>query len=315
MMITKSEVYKDVKQAIQLCQKEIENKCDDSILRWLTTSNSFSEISQCYQFTNEAIDKYYQLLNLKDKNVLTVCGSGDQIIYAIMQDAKNIDVFDSNKLTYYYLFLKLSVISHLEYNEFLDFMNLYTSDNNQLKYYKQIRDSINNNDIKTFWDIFFGKQEHLFPALFMGNHNDLGAKPQDWSSYINLNRPIVTYLNEEYFYRLKRKLKINNSTIRFKCVDLLNVAKYYNGSYDFINCSNIIDYINNPKVIFDFFINIIDHNLNQEGLIILNYYWHIFNKMDYQNLQDLFTTIDPDIYTFIVNDIYHESVLTYKKHQ
>lgn len=314
-MITKSEVYKDVKQAIQLCQKEIENKCDDSILRWLTTSNSFSEISQCYQFTNEAIDKYYQLLNLKDKNVLTVCGSGDQIIYAIMQDAKNIDVFDSNKLTYYYLFLKLSVISHLEYNEFLDFMNLYTSDNNQLKYYKQIRDSINNNDIKTFWDIFFGKQEHLFPALFMGNHNDLGAKPQDWSSYINLNRPIVTYLNEEYFYRLKRKLKINNSTIRFKCVDLLNVAKYYNGSYDFINCSNIIDYINNPKVIFDFFINIIDHNLNQEGLIILNYYWHIFNKMDYQNLQDLFTTIDPDIYTFIVNDIYHESVLTYKKHQ
>lgn len=315
MMITKSEVYKDVKQAIQLCQKEIENKCDDSILRWLTTSNSFSEISQCYQFTNEAIDKYYQLLNLKDKNVLTVCGSGDQIIYAIMQDAKNIDVFDSNKLTYYYLFLKLSVISHLEYNEFLDFMNLYTSDNNQLKYYKQIRDSINNNDIKTFWDIFFGKQEHLFPALFMGNHNDLGAKPQDWSSYINLNRPIVTYLNEEYFYRLKRKLKINNSTIRFKCVDLLNVAKYYNGSYDFINCSNIIDYINNPKVIFDFFINIIDHNLNQEGLIILNYYWHIFNKMDHQKLQDLFTTIDPDIYTFITNDIYHESVLTYKKHQ
>lgn len=314
-MITKSEVYKDVKQAIQLCQKEIENKCDDSILRWLTTSNSFSEISQCYQFTNEAIDKYYQLLNLKDKNVLTVCGSGDQIIYAIMQDAKNIDVFDSNKLTYYYLFLKLSVISHLEYNEFLDFMNLYTSDNNQLKYYKQIRDSINNNDIKTFWDIFFGKQEHLFPALFMGNHNDLGAKPQDWSSYINLNRPIVTYLNEEYFYRLKRKLKINNSTIRFKCVDLLNVAKYYNGSYDFINCSNIIDYINNPKVIFDFFINIIDHNLNQEGLIILNYYWHIFNKMDHQKLQDLFTTIDPDIYTFITNDIYHESVLTYKKHQ
>lgn len=312
-MNNRLKVYKDVKKAIKLCQHELNNKCEDSVSRWQLSNNSFSKISQCYQFTNEALDKYYRLLDLKDKNVLTVCGSGDQVIYAMMQDAKQIDVFDSNKLTYYYMFLKLSAITNLTYTEFLDFINLYDSDNTQIKYYKQIRDSINHEDVKIFWDIFFKEKTHLFPALFIGTHNDLKADPQEWPLYLEENKIIISYLNEEYFYHTKSKLKASHSVINFKQVNLLNVTKYFNNNYDFINCSNIINYIDNKKAIVKFFNKIIKNNLNLEGLILLNYYWHAFDRLDYEILENLFATINPNFYTFIINDIYPESILTYKK--
>ncbi len=307
-------VYRDVKKAIKMCQQELNNKCEDSILEWLVSDNSFSQISQCYQFTNEAIDQYYKLLNLKDKNVLTVCGSGDQVIYAMIQDAQHIDVFDTNRLTYYYLFLKLSAIMNLNYSEFLDFMNLYSPKNNQLKYYKQIRDAIVHEDVKIFWDLFFQEQIHLFPALFMGQHNDLGVKEKGWALYLEKAKIIVSYLNEEHFYHIQNRLNVSNSTIQFKQADLLKVTKYFNNNYDFINCSNIINYIDNNEVIMKFFKEIIERNLNQDGLILLNYYWNIFNETESERLKELFTIINPDIYTFLIKDTYPQSILTYKKH-
>lgn len=306
-----NQVYQDAKKAISLCKNEINNKAYDSILKWAMTDNSFSEISQCYQFTNEAIDAYYQLLNLKNKNILTVCGSGDQVIYAMIKDAQNIDVFDSNKLTYYLLFLKISIIQGLNYMEFLEFMNLYSNKNNQIKYYKKIRDLIKQKDAKAFWDTFFKEETNIFPALFMGKHNDIDSNSQDWLQYFNQTKSRVSYLNEEYFYYTQNKLKLAKSIINFKLVDLLNVNKYFNKKYDFINCSNIINYIDDRNTIINFFKNIIEYNLNTDGTILLNYYWHLINKES--NEYQMFNELKSNIISLNTQNNKYESALIYKK--
>lgn len=309
----KTTVYNDVKKTINLCKNEISNKCYDSILEWSMSETAFSKFSQCYQFTNEAIDDYYKLLNLKDKKVLTVCGSGDQVIYAMMQDAKKIDVFDSNKITYYYLFLKISAIIGLDYREFLDLMNLYSNDSIKLNFYKKIRDLITQEDVKIFWDLFFKEKIDLFPTLFIGDHNNIGVRKEDWLKYLELMKVNIYYLNEDLFYHTKNKLKCNNSSIHFECTDMLKVTKCFNDNYDFINCSNIIDYINDQATLIKFFKEIINNNLNKDGMILLNYYWNKFSTLDFINLQELINALAPNISVKEISDIYTDSILTYKK--
>lgn len=62
--------------------------------------------------------------DINNGNVLTVCGSGDQVLSSILYGAKKVDTFDSNKLAYYNLKLKLAVLKTLEYEEFINFYSI-----------------------------------------------------------------------------------------------------------------------------------------------------------------------------------------------
>lgn len=73
--------------------------------KYLKLNTPFSEISNFYYFTNENIKDFFDLLDFtNDTHALTVCGSGDQVLNLINKGVKNIDVFDSNKLAFYFLF-------------------------------------------------------------------------------------------------------------------------------------------------------------------------------------------------------------------
>lgn len=294
--MNKLEILEDLNQALKMCKNINSNNSINSVMDWAKGSNSFSKISQCYQFTNEQLDAYYSQIDLKDKDVLTVCGSGDQVICALLNGAKKVDTFDTNKLTYYYLFLKISAIKALDYIDFLELMNLYCRNSNRKEYYKNIRDLIPKEDIKMFWDEFFKENEDLFPAFFLGGHNNKNFTHYEAVDNISLNenKSRILYLNEMEFQ--KAKTKLNNNNISFKNIDLLDVNTDFNNKYDFINCSNIAFYITDKNELINLFKDIIDNNLNENGAILLNYYWSLINEEYNSSFLD-FKALAPEILT------------------
>ena len=56
----------------------------------------FSQIARIYPFTTENVAEYFQHLELQEKEILAVSGSGDHIFNAFFYRARRVDSFDTN---------------------------------------------------------------------------------------------------------------------------------------------------------------------------------------------------------------------------
>ncbi len=188
--------------------------------------------SSIYLFTTENIAGYMDELDLTDKKIITVTGSSDHIINAILKGCKNITTFDINPLTKYYMDLKLSAIKELSYKEFLDF-TLYDTD---ISFnYKIIKKLKMNDESKNFWINELNKYDNN--GLKM-KHSDLfNLKFFDFQNKIDCN----LYLNEKDYGIIKSRLGFAKiKFIKSNLKDLKITEKY-----DYMFLSNISDYINN----------------------------------------------------------------------
>ena len=103
------------------------------------------------RFTNEPINSYIDYMKDK-KDVLSVTGFGDSILKCISYGAVNIDTFDINNLSKYFLDIKLAAAKNLSKNEFFNmFYNLEYLLKNDEDFYIKIRDSLSFNS-RIFWD-------------------------------------------------------------------------------------------------------------------------------------------------------------------
>ena len=84
----------------------------------------FSEYQKVYASTNENIYGYMSKLDFNGKNnALSVMASGDHAFNAALYGIKEIDTFDTNKLTIYYsLGIKRSAILKYNYKDYLSFL-------------------------------------------------------------------------------------------------------------------------------------------------------------------------------------------------
>lgn len=74
----------------------------------------FEDYNRVYYHSNENLKDIFSFIDVKDKNVLTVLGSGDQAFYAYDRGAKSVDMFDKNKLAIYYYYIRLWTIKYLD---------------------------------------------------------------------------------------------------------------------------------------------------------------------------------------------------------
>lgn len=86
------------------------------------------KFNSIYPFTTENIAGYMEELSLTNKKVMTVTGSTDHILNAIVRGATDITTFDINPKAEYYLHLKTSAIARLTYEEFCEIL-LYDTNN------------------------------------------------------------------------------------------------------------------------------------------------------------------------------------------
>lgn len=221
----------DVENDIEKAKEKINSKEKNSIL--------FHNQSPIYKCTHEMMkNPYYSALLSNNKDILTVIGSGDQILNAILFDSINIDAVDICTFSKYFLEFKKAAVKCLAYEEYLEFFFGNRPFNNQL--YDMIINRIDNEEVKMFWDSlcstkFFKKNKLSPPDLYNSSLFN--------SSNINIETAIKVnpYLDEDSFYVLKRKIH-NNISINYITGDIKKINEISDKEYNFVNLSNICMY-------------------------------------------------------------------------
>lgn len=218
-----------IQEDVQLAQEIASMKKHQSIL--------FTNGSSIYKTTNENIKHPNYLKHIRDKeSILSVIGSGDQIINCILFGTTKIDAFDISRFPKYYLELKLAAIEYLSYEEYLEFF--YGKNSFDRNNYKRIVDSMNT-PYKDFW-------ENVATTKLFSN----GPKPREiydsplftGEGSLDTALRVNPYLTKEN-YELAKK-RIREISITYHTGDIIKLAPTLKGKHDFVNLSNIGSYHN-----------------------------------------------------------------------
>ena len=222
-----------------------------------------------YKFTTENIEGYIKQFNLKNRSLLTVGSSGDQVINANFYGCNYVTVVDLNRYTKYYFYLKKASIISLTYEEFLRYFSLDEDVNRMsINTYKKIRENLRKISLESliFWD-------YVYDHFDLSNKcNNLFHYHTDELSNINLFNP---YLNNEYNYNAEKEI-INNLKIKFINADILKSDKIFTWEkFDNINLSNIYSYAYNDNrfklMEFKKGVNSLVERLNDNGTMLVTY--------------------------------------------
>ena len=183
-----------------------------------------------YPFTSENIAGYMKELDLTDKKVITVTGSTDHILNAVLQGATEITTFDINPLTKPYMDFKISALKNLSYE---DFIKLLLFESNMNLDYSIISSLDMSDESKIFW------LEQL--SKFNNNGIELRNSSLFNTKYFNPYSKLWQnlYLEKNKYNLLKQKLKdVNISFINTSLKDL-KIDEHF----DYMFLSNISDYL------------------------------------------------------------------------
>lgn len=191
-----------------------------------------------YMFTTENIKGVSKAIDVKGKDVLTVCASSDHEFNFLLNGAKSVETFDVNYLTNFYYYFKESAILTLEYQEFIDFFfpkfNFsFKKKTFNSKTFKKIVDNIRDEGVKVFWNAL----NDIYGSEFLYSSN-LFNLFYNKNTYIECN----DYLqNEENYNKLKIRLKTHKH--KFYYVNIFDSLYELpeDKKYQVIYLSNIMD--------------------------------------------------------------------------
>ena len=183
-----------------------------------------------YPFTSENIAGYMKNLNLTGKKVITVTGSTDHILNAILQGATEITTFDINPLTKPYMDLKISALKNLSYE---DFIKLLLFESNMNLDYSIISSLDMSDESKMFWLEQLSKYNNS--GIELRNSSLFNTK------YFNPNSKLWQnlYLEKNKYNLLKQQIKDANITYINTSLKDLKVDEHF----DYMFLSNISDYL------------------------------------------------------------------------
>lgn len=257
-------------------------------LDWKEDKNlkGFHKIAQMYSFTTENIAGYFPYLDFTDKTIVTVSASGDHIINAFYQGAKEVIGFDINYLSLIYTELKLVALEQLSYEEFLAFfMKNDIEDKKQNKkalhyavYKEKLRKYLT---LKTAedWDGIY----HYFHQNGYGLRNSEFFNNQYDYNTLKINSNL--YLkNRETYYKAKEKVKGKQIYLlnkNFQNIDKNNLPNQKD--CDIVLMSNISDYIkdlypNKSNYLEEYVKDITKRFKTANNHIVCAYLYHIQNK-------------------------------------
>ena len=241
--------------------------------------NNFNKLSKIYSFTTENIAGYFEYLDFKNKNVLTVSASGDHIINAFYEGAQKVYAFDINYLALIFTHLKLVALEQLEYEEFLQFFMINEKndiDKNKSAldykiYIDKLRKFLSKN-VANYWDTMYEN--------FRNNGYELRNSYIFNNKYDNNNIKINSniYLKNKFNYNRAKEIVLINSN--YKDINILNLPNVI--SCDIVLMSNISDYIKNvynieTNYLEEYIKDIIKNFKNKENKIVCAYIYNIQN--------------------------------------
>ena len=195
----------------------------------------FHNTSAIYKISNERTQDYYSYLIGRNK-VLSVIGSGDQILNLILEGTKEIDAFDISSFPKYFLYLKIAAIKALSKEEYIDFFYEVTQ---RSEIYDDMYDRISfylDDEMSEFWDSLF----NFFDWQDIYNSTLFSSEPYTAANAINQNK----FLQCEAAYEELRN-NLDSTVINTYVGDIFNLSCNIDGTYDLVYLSNIV-YYNNP---------------------------------------------------------------------
>ena len=194
-----------------------------------------------YLYGTEAIGSYYKALDLKDKSVLAVNGSGDQVLNAYYFGAKKVIGFDLVKNTRYMLDLKVAAIKELDRKEFLEFFG----DKNGLgsfshETFSSLEKYLEDDTIEFFDSIF---KDHNYNGRELLRSDSFRTREEFYKKLDEIN-PFLT--NDKNYNKMREVLpKIKPTFIES---DIKDIHKKVEGTFDIINLSNVLNYVSREYV-------------------------------------------------------------------
>ena len=197
----------------------------------------FNHYAPIYRQTTEPFEKYFKAEDIKEKDVLTVVGSGDFLMWILKNKPNSVSTFDVNVFTKYYQDLKVAGILCFNYQEYLDFF--YGNKVFDEEMFYRLLDILPR-DSKRFWDSLLDSYE---PIEIINS----GLFVQNVVSVQNAKR-LNSFLSDELnYFRTKKELyKFCYAFHNLNFNELNEIPK----KYDTIFLSNIIDY-QNCRSLFD----------------------------------------------------------------
>lgn len=272
----------------------------------------FDDLSYIFRITNENMNDDYYIKMLQDNlRILSVIGSGDQILNAILLGSKDIDAFDISKFPKYFLDLKIAAIKCLSYEEYIDFFYDETAfDRRTLK--KVL--SYTRKEAREFWegicDTKLVSLDFDKPRPKRVYNSSLFTK----NAYVGSEREIAIkynpYLEKSNYYRLRSKL--NGIKITYLTGNIMHLDYVREKKYNLANLSNICMYqdklTNGSESRFrDFMTNL---KLGNNGKIV-NYLFDYYPfSFSYRIANNKYLT-DPNFSVQKVNTT--DALLVYKK--
>lgn len=229
---------------IDRCKDIIDNQIEEGYIKNLGIP--FDGVQKAYFWSNENINDYLNLSDFNGKDrALTVAASGDHIFSLITNGVTNIDTFDINRFTEYFaLGLKIALIRKYDYEEFLIIMN------------KLINPLISLDELTTILIEVLPFMEKKYCKFWRKIIN------YNYSAQKNINNPLnliyllciyvkdvdqrifgLNYLSSKENYNVLRN-NLSKANINFYYANAVNLGDTFQGKYDFILLSNILDYFN-----------------------------------------------------------------------
>lgn len=272
-MIGRPRTYEGVKNDIYETRK---------LLHQREYKRGFTSHSSCFLFTTENQNGINDIIDYKGKHILTPSASGDQYLGAVYYDAREIDLFDINRLTYYIACLKIAAVIVLDYQEFMDFLT-------PLDKYGRIKPSFWN--LKTlkrllkvmpsyvayYWDnVMFEARKNGYNWLICPNHHT--------NEPLNIMAGMPFYSEEAEYYKLQAKLRARTYP-HFIESDVLELKEKLVSMYDIIYLSNMLECIvyyrsemdpwwpeneTEKEVVYDVLEQVMP-SLNEDGTVLVTY--------------------------------------------
>lgn len=227
-----------------------------------------TEYSKIYTFTTENINGYMEYFDLKNKNLLTLGSSRDQILNSFFYGARDITLFDINPYAKYYVYLKVAAISSLNYEEFQNFFFLHgiTECDNKKMFCKELF-----NKIKPNLRLFDYESLLFFDELFSSCEIDMIRDYlfDDDERRNNIIKDFNVYLRDEDSYN---KLKSIIKKIHFNYIHGDIFQDNIPSKYDNIFLSNLCT-ITSLEKLKNLLQKLDSNNLKENGSILFGYLW------------------------------------------
>ena len=211
--------------------EEIANGLDN-----FSFNERFGRYSPMYMFATENLSGYFPYLDLKDKEVLTVCSSGDHIINSYMFGAKSVDCFDCNMLSGIIAELKIAATRNFSLREYHDFFLRYGQDGEisektlNLDQYKRIEEELSDVCREYFdfaYNLFNYSGKELRNSVFFNNRYDTNE---------------LKIMSNPYLWDESNFQEADCIESRFFLSDISGISNNCDKKYDVIMLSNISDY-------------------------------------------------------------------------